>query len=137
MSDPTVTPTQPASTKAWLPVLMIVVLVALRFSGISDTWTPPLNYYNNVELFPASIFMKNSFYGDTSVFFFLNKFLTVEKNDFSALVIFVFASASTTYFSYRILRDVFDVKEPGNIRQAVTGKTVGTRIHSGNDTRFA
>jgi len=32
---------------------------------------------------------------------------------------------------------VFDVNKPGNIRQAVTGKTVGTRIHSDKETRFA
>ncbi len=32
---------------------------------------------------------------------------------------------------------VFDVKTPGNIREAVTGKNVGTRIHSEKDTRFA
>jgi len=32
---------------------------------------------------------------------------------------------------------VFDVKKPGNIRAAVTGRTVGTRIHSERETRFA
>lgn len=32
---------------------------------------------------------------------------------------------------------VFDVKTPGNIRAAVTGKDVGTRIHSEKDTQFA
>ena len=32
---------------------------------------------------------------------------------------------------------VFDVKKPGNIRAAVTGSLVGTRIQSDSETKFA
>jgi len=94
-----------------LVVLLILVQVGLRFSGIGESWAAPLNYLNNSEKFPLDMFAGQSFYKDTSLFFALNKFLRVEQNDWAALALYLAACATTIYFTYQILTRFFSVKD--------------------------
>ena len=92
-------------------ILFFVIIVLMRFTGIPDQYANIFNYYNAPDLYPTDIYMNNSFFFDSSLYFTVNKFLRLEQSDLVGLSWYFIVTIVGAFFLYLIIRDFFKVHD--------------------------
>ena len=92
-------------------ILFFIIIVLMRFTGIPDQYANIYNFYNAPDLYPTDIYMNNSFFFESSVYFYLNKFLRLEQSDLASLSWYFVVTLIGVFFLYLIIRDYFKVRD--------------------------
>ena len=96
-------------------ILFFCIIVLMRFEGIPDQYAAMFNFFNAPNSFPTDIYMNNTFFFDSSIYFSINNYLKLDQNDLTGLVWYFAVALIGACFLFLIIRDHFHVRDRSTI----------------------